>query len=310
MKIRILFAAFLVAALSLAGCTKEQPAVPETRKLKVVATIFPLYDFARTVGGERADVSLLLPPGVESHHFEPRPEEILRLNRADVFVYMNRFMEPWAESVVKGVENRRLRVVDASSGIALSRRPDGSAEEHEHDSGGMDPHLWLDLQNASTIVEKIGEAFAASDPANADYYRKNAADYRARLAELDDRYRRGLENCGTRTLLHGGHYAFGYLARRYNLKYVSAFPAGDAEPNARQLVEIVRMMRREGLRYVFYEELASPRIADTIARETGAKLLLLNGAHNVTRDQLKQGVTFIAIMEENLKNLREGLGCR
>jgi zinc transport system substrate-binding protein len=175
----------------------------------------------------------------------------------------------------------------------------------------MDPHIWLDPANARLMVENIALALAAKDPANAPLYRTNAARYKQELAALDERFRQGLASCRQRTFLHGGHYAFAYLARRYGLDYLSAYGvSAEAEPTPQKMVALVREMRSHGLRYVFTEELLSPAMAQTVARETGAEVLRLHGLHNVTRDDLERGVSYLSLMEENLKSLRTGLECR
>jgi len=161
------------------------------------------------------------------------------------------------------------------------------------------------------MVATIADALAAKDPANGNYYRANAASYQQKLAELDRKFQEGLSNCGTRRFLHGGHYAFGYLADRYNLQYISAYAiSADAEPRPQKLVELIGLMRRYTITYIFYEELISPRVAEAIARETGGSLLRLHGIHNISRDDLQRGATYLSLMEQNLANLRKGLQCR
>jgi zinc transport system substrate-binding protein len=301
----------LMGIMLLAGCTREQAERPHG-KLQVVTTLFPLYDMARAIGGEYADVSLLLPPGVEAHSFEPRPGDILRLHKADLFISTGPFMEPWAESLLKGVDGKRLIAISAGSGIPLMKQ----GEEQHHDNGhghqgGGDPHIWLDFHNAQTMVTTILAGFTATDPTHAPTFRLNAARYQARLEDLDRAYRTGLATCQSRTIIHAGHFAFGYLAKRYGLRYLSAYPAsGDSEPNARQMATMVELIRSSGNGAIYYEELVSPRLADTLAKETGARLLLLSAAHNVSRDDLAHGVTFPELMEHNLENLRQGLRCR
>jgi zinc transport system substrate-binding protein len=296
------------------ACRKGEGPAHGAKKLQVVTTLFPLYDFARVVGGDRVEVRLLLPPGVEPHNFEPRPEDVVRLTRADLFVYTNRYMEPWAAQMLKGVENKGLMVVDASDGvvfIAVADEEHGEEEHGHHHEGGMDPHVWMSIPNAEKMVENIRDGLARKDPAGSDYYRKNAADYRARLEDLDRRFREGLSGCGQRLFLHGGHYAFGYLAKQYGLSYVSAYAvSANAEPTPRKLMALVDLMKKNALHAIFYEELLSPRVAETIARETGATLLKLHGVHNVTREELAAGAGYLSLMEENLKNLRIGLQCR
>jgi zinc transport system substrate-binding protein len=254
---------------------------------------------------------------VEPHSFEPKPEDLVRISKADIFIYTNRYMEPWAENILKGVSAKKLLVVDAGAGASYMPAggeddDDHGAEKNGHHHGaGLDPHIWLDPDNARTIVDNIASALSRKDPANRGYYLANASAYKARLAELDGRFRQGLANCQSREFLHGGHYAFGYLARRYNLHYLSAYGmSANAEPPPRKLVEIIVEMKKSGLHHIFYEELLAPRVAATIARESGATLLKLHGLHNISREDMDRGATFISLMEQNLVNLRTGLICR
>lgn len=295
------------------ACRKGEAPAPGAKKLQVVTTLFPLYDFARQVGGDRVEVTLLLPPGVEPHDFEPRPEDVVRLARADLFVYTNQYMEPWAARILKGVDNKGLVVIDASVGaafISVTQEEEGDEGGHGHE-GGMNPHVWLSIPNAERMVANIRDGLVQKDPAGSASYRKNAEACRTRLEELDRKFREGLSGCSQRLFLHGGHYAFGYLAKQYGLRYVSAYPlSANAEPTPRKLMALVDLMRRNSLHTVFYEELLSPRVAETIARETGATLLKLNVIENVSREELAAGATYLSLMEENLKNLRTGLQCR
>ncbi len=310
--LRVLVIMLVTILPMVTACRKGERPSGGVRKLQVVTTLFPLYDFVRTVGGERVEATLLLPPGVEPHEFEPRPEDVVRLAKADLFVYTNRYMEPWAAGLLQGVDNKGLVVVDASAGVTfIPVAADEEGEEGHRHEGGMNPHVWLSIPNAERMVENVRDGLIRKDPAGAAVYRTNAEAYLSRLGDLDRRFREGLSGCGQRLFLHGGHYAFGYLAQRYGLRYVSAYPlSANAEPTPRRLMELVDLMRKNSLRYIFYEELLSPRVAQTIARETGATLLQLHVIENVSREELAAGATFLSLMEENLKNLRTGLQCR
>lgn len=318
---RLLVAALLALVLITPGCRKTEPT---SGKLQVVTTLFPLYDMAKTIGGDHAQVSLLLPPGVEPHSFEPRPENIVRVNRADLFIYTNKIMEPWAAGIIAGVDGGKVSIVEGSKGIPLMPAPQGDAHGDEHgdtlldqhhdgnedegERGAVDPHVWLDLENARLMVANILAAFVARDPSHKGYYEQNAAALTRELAALDARFRETLAQCPKKVFLHGGHYAFGYLARRYGLRYTSASAVNaDAEPTPARLAELVKLMRRERLSYVYTEELLSSKVAETIARETGAKVLMLNAGHNLSRADFERGVSFISIMEQNLRNLKTGL---
>ncbi|MDD2734944.1 MAG: zinc ABC transporter substrate-binding protein [Desulfuromonadaceae bacterium] len=322
MKVRTFIIAALCllcsAALFTAGCKKAEVKPPAG--LQVVTTLFPLYDFARAIGGDKAQVTMLLPPGVEPHTFEPKPEEMIRISRAGLFIYTSKYMEPWAEKIISGIDSRTLRVINA--GARVSYRAAAGKGEHEagtgvidHDHGhahtGMDPHIWLDFTNAQLMVDAIMDGFVAADPANGTRYRQNAVSLKARLAALDQRYRDGLKSCSTRKLLHGGHYTFGYLAARYNLDYHALSGiSSDSEPSAERMIALVREIKSSGAAYLFAEELLSPRLTETLAKEAGVGVLMLHGAHNVSRDDLSRTVSFFELMERNLEQLQKGLACR
>ena len=315
----------LIVMLSLtlsSGCARSKDSQNEGKsgRLIVVATLFPLYDFAKNIAGDRAEVKLLLPPGAEPHSFEPRTSDMVMLNRADIFIYTNRFMEPWAEKLLKGIQSRTLSIVDASLGVRFIEGSIDGAEDrksgqhragNEHEAHGADPHIWLDFSNAQKMVDTIAKAFISRDSANKDLYMRNAEAYKARLEGLDKAYQKGLSNCNKKIFITGGHYTFGYLANRYGLRYRAAYGfSPDAEPTARNLADISKTLRSERLDHLFYEELLSPRIADTIAKETNATLLKLHGSHNISKEEFNANRTFIELMERNLDNLMTGLQCR
>lgn len=300
------------------ACSKEKSPAAGPKKVVVVTTIFPLYDFCRQIGGDRVEVSLLLPPGVEAHSFEPKPDDIIRISRADLFIFTNRNMEPWAADILTGTRSRRTLPVDASVGVTFlhptgekshgRQKREGTPDGHNHD---IDPHIWLSPANAATMVDNICAGLVRQDPANRAFFENNAAAFKKKLAALDLEFRDGLAGCRHRVFLHGGHFAFGYLAERYGLKYVSAFAvSANAEPTPEKLAEMIDLMKRDNLHYVFYEELFSPKMAETIARETGGTLLKLNSIDSLTREELTGGATYLSLMEQNLGNLKVGLECR
>ena len=278
----------------------------ENKKLQVVTTLFPLYDFSKSIGQDKVQVTLLLPPGVEAHSFEPKPADVILINQADIFIYTGKFMEPWAEDIVKSITNKNLLVVNASNGIKLIPAVFYDSDES---SGSMDPHIWLDFDNAKMMVNSIMQAFTEKDPENKSFYEKNTEEYKQQLTDLDNDYKSALSLCESKEIIYAGHYAFGYLAKRYGLKYLAAQGVSpDAEPTANDPINLVNQIKEDNIKYIFYEELASPKIAETLSNETGAKLLVLNAAHNVSKEQLERGITFISIMKSNLNNLKTGLG--
>ncbi|HEX7503759.1 MAG TPA: metal ABC transporter substrate-binding protein [Syntrophales bacterium] len=305
-----LFPILLTLCFVSLSCQGKEAGTP-SGKLVVVTTLFPLYDFAKNVAGSRADVSLLLPPGLEPHGFEPKPADILKLNSADLFIYTSPEMEPWAANLLKGLQNKKLEAVNASAGITPDREPDGHHDRprqgHESD---VDPHLWLDFANAMKMVDNIRDGLTRRDPSGRDVYEKNAAAYKEKLKDLDARYRAALQGCKVRSIVSGGHFAFHYLASRYGLGYDSVYGfSPDAEPTPGSIARVARTLKQNGSRYLFYEELLDPRVARTIAAETGASLIRLHGAHNLTKEEFDRGETFIGIMDRNLDNLKIGLEC-
>ncbi|HBG28692.1 MAG: hypothetical protein A2Y10_12120 [Planctomycetes bacterium GWF2_41_51] len=290
-----------------------QKSRPDDGKLTVITTLFPLYDFSKNIGGDKVNVSLLLPPGVEPHSFEPKPSDIAKIGGADVFVFTGEFMEPWAHNIIRGTSNAKIGVVDASAEVKMISMEERHEcdEHHEHENqDGIDPHIWLDFDNVKIIVDNITNAFCEKDPANADYYKQNADEYKNKINELDNEYRTALANCRTRTIVYGGHYAFGYMAHRYELQYRAAQGLSpDAEPSAQDIIALIEQIRENNIHSIFYEELTNPKIAETIAAETNAKMLALNDAANVSRKDIENNTSFISIMENNLKNFKTGLEC-
>ena len=208
-------AALLCAAVLLAGCG-AQPLPPENERIEVVATLFPQYDFARQIAGARADVTLLLPPGVESHAYEPTPADIIRINQADVFLYTGAYMEPWAQKLIEGLDGD-VQVVDVSAHVPLEEESHDH-EGHDHDGhGGFDPHIWTNPQNAKVMVDNIAAALSAADPAGSGLFMTNAADYKAQLDELDETIMEIVGMSEHREIVFGGRFAMRYVAEHYGL---------------------------------------------------------------------------------------------
>ena len=274
-------------------------------KVRIMATVFPLREFAAAVAGERGEVSLLLPPGAGVHTWQPRPGDIGRLAGADLLLYIGADLEPWLPGLLKAIPGGRLRTLEASAGLSLLE----TAEEDEH--GALDPHVWLDFDLDARIAQKIAEELSRIDPAGRDEFRGNADKLAERLRGLDAEFREGLTGCPVRDLVLAGHGAFGYLARRYGLVQTALFGLSpDAQPRPQDLMKAVDLCRKKGIRTVFFENSVPPDLSRTLAREIGGRVLILHAGHNLTREQQDGGVGFFELMEENLKILREGLGCR
>lgn len=263
-----------------------------TKGLHVVASYYPLYDFAKEVGGNKITISSITPPGAEPHDYEPSARALVNAQKADVFIYNGGHMEPWVE---KFLDDYKQTAVKSSSGITLK--------------SGQDPHFWLDPVLAQKIVNNIRDGLVKADPANKDYYLANAKAYDAKLAQLDKDYRQGLAACRQDTVI-SSHEAFSYLADRYGFKVEAiAGVSPEEEPSAERLAALSKLVQEKDIRYVFFESLVSPRLADTIATETGAKTMVFDPIEGLSEADQKQGKNYISVQHENLKNLRIALAC-
>lgn len=282
-------------------------------RFTVAASFYPLAHFAQKAGGETIEVLMITPAGAESHDFEPTPRDIMNVRRAAVFIYNGAGLDPWAERVAPTLKQAGIRTIEMTSHFSLMSAEEGE-EDHEedghgHGDGGFDPHIWLDPLLAAGQVTLIGEALAAADPANAASYQSRSSRYASELKGLHEEFSKGLSNCATRDLIVA-HDAFGYLAKRYGLNIIPVIGvfAGE-EPSPRRIAEVARLARERSIRYIFFEPLASRKIAQTIARETGAAVLELNPLEGLTKDEEAAGDDYISVMRANLANLRKALQC-
>lgn len=311
---------WLAALWLLAGCG-EAPA--PGGKLEVVASFYPLYEFTRQVAGERAVVSALVPPGVEPHDWEPSPQELRRLTKARIVVYNGGGLEPWIDRFLAQAGSTPPLAVRAADGLPLiavdlpahgdgrgTTKGETTKTSEPAKATPTDPHVWLDPVLAQSMVESIRAALAKADPDGAQRYADNARAFAGRLSLLHRAFEAGLRECARRDVVVS-HAAFGYLARRYGLSVISVMGvAPESEPSPAQLAAIVRFARQRKVKYIFFETLVSPRLAETLAREVGAQTLVFNPIEGLTREEAAAGKDYVALMEENLKNLRLALECR
>ncbi len=312
------FKSSLLVAFVVILILSQAPFLASARKIRIVTSVFPLMEFAQTVCGERGEVHLLIPPGAEIHTWQPRPSDIVRLSAADLFIFIGSTMEPWLQDILDAVQNPNLRTLEASQGIPLIERESTRGEhegeheeEHAHETEGVDPHIWLDFQNDQIIVDKIVAALSGLDSEGTSIFRKNASVYKQRLRALDEKFRVSLQECAHKVFILGGHAAFGYLARRYGLRQISLYGVSpDSRPTPKKLIEIVELAKKYKIKVIFFESSVSDELARVMAREVGARTLVLNPGANLTKEELELGKTFFDIMEENLENLKDGLICR
>ncbi len=283
-------------------------------KLRSVASLYPLQEFVRAVGGERVQADLLIPPGAEPHTWEPKPSDLTKVYQADVFIYIGPAMEPWVEDILRAAKTTHLKVVQASQGLPLLDVRDSEWETQHSSRKGQekkaDPHIWLDFFLDQKIIDVIAAAFAEKDPGNTSLYRANAISYKEKLNALDRKYQAYLSKCRYRRIILGGHSAFAYLAKRYGLQQIALYGVSpNAEPTPKKLSEVIQVAKKQGAKVIYFEELVNPKLARVLAIEAGMSTLVLNPGANVTKEQLKKKVSFLHLMEMNLENLRRGLEC-
>jgi zinc transport system substrate-binding protein len=241
--------------------------------MRVIASITPLADFARQVGRDKVEVTVLLPPGASPHTYEPTPKALQAVSRARVFIRVGSGLEFWAEKIINSTGNKNLIIADASSGLSLLKL---HSEHHAHSSSDTDPHLWLDPIIAQGIVTKIEKAFIQADPHNSDFYKQNASAYREKLALLDKELSGKAAQFRIREYVTF-HPAWNYFSRRYGLKVAGVIEESPGkEPGPRHIEKIIREIKRIGSRVVFVEPQFNKKIAEVIAREGGASIAYLD----------------------------------
>jgi zinc transport system substrate-binding protein len=282
----------------------RQPVVHD-EKLVVVTSSYPLEYIAAEIGGETVAVTNITPAGSEPHDFEPSPREMLAISKADLFLYNGAGFEPWVMKWRAGGFEHPARILDMVTG--LKSRGAKLIEE----SGGIDPHFWLDPMMMVTEAEIIRDAFIALDPTNAFLYTEHAVRLIATLTNLDTVFRDGgLSACEKHDIVVS-HKAFMYLARAYGIGVTSiAGISPDEEPSPKELARIVDLVRAKGVKYIFFETTTSPKLSETLARETGGGVLVLNTVESLTLDELEHGEDYVSIMLSNLNNLRKALVCQ
>lgn len=300
------------------GCTNQTATKKSDDQLQIMTTLFPQYDFAKQIAGDKAEVTLLLPTGVESHAYEPTPKDMISINNADLLIYTGKNMETWVPKLLTDLDRTKTTVLDLSKNLTLKethQHAHETEEEHakhahdEHNHGTIDPHIWTNPVYAQTMVKDILQAMIKKDPKNKAYYTKNAQEYIKQLEKIDTELKEVVANGKRNKIIFAGHFALSYFAKQYGLEYVAAYPntSSESEPSVKDIANIIETMKIEKIPVVYYEELIEPKIAKSIQEQTGAKMHLLHSLHNISKDEFDQGVSYVSIMKQNIENLKEGL---
>lgn len=312
MKLKFIFIAVSLA-LVLSACSTKNTIRSGGEKVSVYTSFYIMYDFTQKIAGDMAEIINMLPAGTEPHDWEPTPKDIAGLYNADLFIYNGCGMESWAEKVVETLNSPNLVVVEASGNIK-ERKPaehdhdhSDDSESHSHGEEGHDPHVWLDPQNAKIQMEAIKDGLIQVDPINSKYYEENFIFYAKKLDDLDRLYKEAVLEFSRKDIVVS-HEAFGYLCDAYGLVQVAIEGiSSESEPTPAKMAQIIKFVRENDVKVIFFEELASPKVAEAIARETGAETDLLNPLEGLSEENLKAGKDYFSVMEENLEALKRAL---
>ncbi|MGQ7382777.1 metal ABC transporter solute-binding protein, Zn/Mn family [Streptococcus suis] len=300
---------FLSVSALLLGACGNSTASTEDGKLNIVTTFYPVYEFTKQVTGDEANVELLVKAGTEVHGYEPSAKDIARIQEADAFVYENENMETWVHDVEGSIDTEKVNVISATEGMLLLPGGEEEHEGHDHSEEGhshaYDPHVWLSPERAITLVENIRDSLVAKYPEKKDAFETNAAAYIEKLDALDAKYSETLSAAKQKYFVTQ-HTAFAYLALDYGLKQVSITGvAADEDPTPSRLAELTEYINKYGIKYIYFEENASKSVAETLAKETGVQLDVLNPLESLTDEDMKNGKDYISVMEDNLTALEK-----
>lgn len=320
------------------GIKNKQVVQKHDGKLQIVVTSFPQYDFARAVAGNNADIEMLIKPGVETHSYEPTPDDIQKIQNSDLFIYNGGENDEWVNGILDSLDmskTRTLKLEDCVNlieedetvgleGVATHSHDHDHEDEHNHDNEDehshdghehsttdieYDEHVWTSPINAIKIVKEINSVLNQLDKADAYEFDKNAKQYIFEINDIDSQIRDIVKHAKRKTLVFGDRFPFKYFVEEYGLNYKAAFPgcSDEMEPSAETVSYLVNFIRQENIPVVLYVELSSQKVANTLASETGVKTMCLNSAHNLSQKDFENGATYVSIMKENIKTLKVAL---
>jgi zinc transport system substrate-binding protein len=289
--------------------------------INVTTSIYPIYSIAKEIGGDKIKLNNIIPFGVEAHGFEPTPADMAKLSKSDIFITSGDSMEPWKDKIVKSLKIEQ-KVFDMSEHVKLKaiqeedehhedeKNEKGHSHEHAHDHSGIDPHYWVSLNNYILMTETITKLFVEKDSTNKDFYIQNSNDYLTKVKALKEKYDLSMATCTNKKILVN-HDAFGYFADDYGVKqYSISGMSPEDKPSAKQISELIDLVKNEKINTVFFEEFASPKVAQTIAKATNVKIDALRPAENISKEENKKGYGYLQIMEDNLEKLKFAMDCK
>ena len=311
-KILLFFVAIVFSIVCLAGCNKNKD---DENKLTIVTTNFPSYDFARAVVKDNNDVELkmLLKPGAESHEFEPTPQDVIEIKNCSLFIYTGGESDEWITDILDDIDTDKTKVIKMMDLVDVKEEEkvegmEDEEEDHEEEVE-YDEHVWTSPLNAIKIVNALRDEMVSIDNVNKRLYENSAKEYTDKLVTIDNEFKDIVQNAKRNEIIFGDRFPLRYFVDEYNLKYYAAFPGCSAqtEASAKTISFLVDKIKEDNIPVVFHIELSNGKIAEAISKETGAKVLEFNTAHNISQNDFDAGVTYVDIMEGNTKVLKEAL---
>ena len=305
----------IFCVVSFTGCGKKE----NSDKLTIIATSFPSYDFARAVvkDSDNIEVKMLLKPGSEMHDYEPTPQDIKNIKNSKLFIYVGGESDEWVQDVLDDLDIEKSKTIKLMDLVNLKEEEliEGMEEEKDHDEHEheeevlYDEHVWTSLDNAITIINKLKDAIIKLDNNNKDLYEKNASSYTEEISKLDLNIKEIVNNSKRKELIFGDRFPLRYFTDQYNLTYYAAFPgcSEQTEASAKTISFLINKVKTDDIPVIFHIELSSGKIAETISKETGAKVLEFNSAHNISQKDFDSGKTYVDIMKDNIEVLKEAL---
>ncbi|EDP23194.1 metal ABC transporter substrate-binding protein [Parvimonas micra] len=334
-----IFGLILAGAVLITGCTakteKKDKGDNTKGKLKIVTTIFPEYDITRAIAKDKVDLELMIKPGVDVHSFTPTPQDIKTVQNSDIFVYGGTEHDKWVENLTKSIDMKNKKVVKLVDGIQQLEEEsvDGMKHEHHHDDKKedehnhdhkhekedehnhkgeekeLDPHYWTSPKNAIQMVKTITNALVEKDPDNAEFYKENAENYIKQLEGVDKELHDVVDNAKIKKVVIADRFPFRYLFKDLGLEYRALFSGCSVESTASagQIKKMVDYVKENKIPVVYHIEMGKGELAETVAKNSGAKVKLLHSIHTVTKEDFDKGVTYIDLMKQNVEALKEGL---
>ncbi len=281
----------------------QHTSINDSGRIKVAASFYPLYYFASQIAGDKVDIINITPAGAEPHDYEPTPQDIAYIETSNLVILNGGSLEVWAEKIKKDLQDKHVTIVTAGENIINKTLV-------EEGKKIQDPHVWLNPILAKQEVDKITQGLIQVDPANQAYYETSRTILEAKLDGLDVKYKEGLSLCTKKDIVTS-HAAFGYLADQYGLNQINITGISpDEEPSPQRLAEISDFVKKNNIKYIFFESLISPKLSETIANETGAQTLVLDPIEGISAQDQKDNKDYMTQMEMNLNHLRLALECK